>query len=352
MKKLSRSLTARSVFFMLAVCLSSCKQDVSVQPNPSVSQVQNDKIELLDLQGVKIEDGLLCFESLESMRKIREKLDKSNFASYKAWCIEKGFESMSLIKDKLLTEYGTVDTDSKLLTFNEKNKNILIFNNDGSIEFKNTAIDMFRFLNKNSMMKIGKSLYLFDEKGEIIVHDGDLSKMLHVISDRKQEAGVLVYPIDQVQIRSGCTENNYSGLTTSASDPARRANVRTCLFWRVFTRDNNITIDAEALWSIEANAQKRLFRIWYNYSTSQTVDYDVMMEVIRPVPTFMRGPNIVDRQNAIVTEDNHTMIISKVVATFSGIPTQQFDSTVRPFFNFIDINYSNRGGVSIEYHCN
>ena len=96
MKKLSRSLAARSVFFMLAVCLSSCKQDVSVQPNPSVSQVQNDKIVDLKIEGVIVKDGLLEFVDYDAMAKAKESLIKANFESYKAYCQKIGFKSLAL----------------------------------------------------------------------------------------------------------------------------------------------------------------------------------------------------------------------------------------------------------------
>ena len=85
MKKLSRSLTARSVFFMLAVCLSSCKQDVSVQPNPSVSQIQNDKLTDLKIQGMIVQNDMLTAIDYGGYSKAKEILLKAEFEDFNAY---------------------------------------------------------------------------------------------------------------------------------------------------------------------------------------------------------------------------------------------------------------------------
>ncbi len=79
MKKLSRSLMACSVFVMLAVFMSSCKQDLTVQPTPSVSQATTDKIVDLTIQGVEVKNDVLYFKDAKSFKDAQEIFNNSNY---------------------------------------------------------------------------------------------------------------------------------------------------------------------------------------------------------------------------------------------------------------------------------
>jgi hypothetical protein len=77
MKKLSIYQTARSVFFMLAVFMSSCKQDLTVQPNSIIDKTTTDKVVGLRLENVDVVDGRLAFKSNKDLQAAYEKMFKN-----------------------------------------------------------------------------------------------------------------------------------------------------------------------------------------------------------------------------------------------------------------------------------
>ena len=99
---------ACSVLVMLAVFMSSCKQDLIVQPTPSVSPTTNDKIVDLNIQEMTLQDGMLTFTDYDAYSKAKETLVKANFESYKAFCGKIGFKSLALLEE---------DFYNNLLTF-------------------------------------------------------------------------------------------------------------------------------------------------------------------------------------------------------------------------------------------
>ena len=79
MKKLFDFKMACSVLLMLAISFASCKQDLTVQPNPLLEQVAPDKVVDLDIQGVQIKDGILHFKDAKSLNEALKIFGKSNY---------------------------------------------------------------------------------------------------------------------------------------------------------------------------------------------------------------------------------------------------------------------------------
>ena len=88
MKKLFDFKMACSVLLMLAISFASCKQDLTVQPNPLLEQVAPDKVVDLDIQGVQIKDGILHFKDAKSLNEALKIFGKSNYWSTKAFSLK------------------------------------------------------------------------------------------------------------------------------------------------------------------------------------------------------------------------------------------------------------------------
>ena len=355
MKKLFDFKMAGSVLLMLAISLSSCKQDLTVQPNPSVEEIQkepNEKVESLNLEGLDVQNGMLVFDSYDAMNKVREQFKKTNFASYKAWCESKGFRSLTIVQDELFKEYEAPKTTAEMDLFKQKNADFLIFNEDGGIDMKNPILSFHNILNTEDMFKIKKTLYKLDAKGEIFVIDGDINKMQSAYISRKEIPGVSIFPIDLLKTRAACGMENNSGWVSG--DSGRRAIVSGNLFWFFFDPyGDGLYRNVRGEFIVQSRAQKRTFRIWNDYTTEQTLNYDIVIQWITPFPTS--DPRRLNREEwyngtlgPLVT--NSLSFSDKFYEAFD-IPTQIFDNTVRPKFADLKLTYSNRGGVNIDWFC-
>lgn len=360
MKKLFNFKMAGSVLLMLAISFASCKQDSTVQPKPSVEDIQkesNEKVESLNLEGVDVQNGLLTFESNESMAEVREKLSKTNFISYEAWCIAKGFKSLSILKNEAFSAIENMHSRNEIEGFVKKNEDIIDIQND-KIHFKNDNVALLQFLNRESMFKIGAVLYRYDNKGEIIVTDGDLVKMKQAIADRKEHKEVKVYSNNFLQVRAYCTtaDPNFTSTETgwTDGDNGRRANV----FFRLRKEIQVATYQTSNVvvtLNVETQASKRTFGFWSNYTTEQTLNmnapYGMQTEVMSPYP-FAWGipPSLTD-----ITYFKSTIArdvgFTRTIFTLNGINDGQLnrDATIR--MNHVDCTYSNRGGVNITFTC-
>lgn len=359
MKKMLNSQIMGFILLLFFVSLVACKQDLTI-PTPVTAEsdsYKEQKIEKLDLQGVKVEDGMLVFESNESMANIRELLSKSNFKSYKAWCESKGFKSLAVLKDDILSLIENTKSDEEIESIINKNTDIFEIRND-EVYFKNEMTSLLQILNRESMFKIGNTLYRYDNKGEIIVLDGDLMKMRQAVIDRKENQNVRVFSNDILQVRS-CTASDPNFVSRETGwingDNGRRANVYFRL-QKLIVQETYLTSNVTVTLNVETKASKRSFRVWHDYTTEQTLNLNspngIQTSVMSPYPVAWGiGPTITDI-NYFKSEEARDVGFSRDVFTVKGIYDSQLNRNSTIKMNFIDCIYSNRGGVNIDFHCN
>lgn len=297
MKKLSRSLAARSVFFMLAVCLSSCKQDVSVQPNPSVSQVQNDKIvDLNTLQGIEVKNGSLHFKDAESYDKAFSAFNKCDEATYKSFCEKIGFKSIETIEDEELDRLDKLRTKEEFEAFKKRNKDIFSFENQ-EIKLKCYSHLTPRLVDAHGLVYIDKSVLQFDDKGFIMVENGDLEKLERAKISRESSNAdkVFVYNANHlVNSRSLCGKELNTGWVGGASWRRGIMYIGTEISLPIFNGPSSIdpTLPPPPQeWLIvlyaycEGRAQKynTWFSYWTDYKTDHTLFYNYSIEFFNTV---------------------------------------------------------------------
>jgi hypothetical protein len=352
MKKLFRSQMVCSILVMLAVFMSSCKQDLTIQPTPPVEEGQINKIVDLNIQGVTVKDGILHFSDYEAMSKARQVLNDANWESYKAFCQKINFKSLALVENEFSEKMELAKTNEDILPLKREYQDVIDFTSDHA-QIRNPSRYLLRIIDRNSMFKLKKALYRFDEKGEIIALDGDINNMNQAINDRRKTDNVVVFNSDIINTRTRCGMENNSGWIYSASRGDRRGIVYANLQFLVLDHDFE-NYKVETNFSCNARAEKRsIFGWWYDYKTDNDLN---LKEVKVKIPSFYPASYLIPATYTFYLNEYVYSANSKGVEFFRNVNTTDinkklFNRSVQPSFEYVDISYSNRGGVSIDYRC-
>ncbi len=354
MKKLFRSQMGCSIVLMLTIFLASCKQDVNVSPIAAAAkpQIENTKIVDLDIQGVSVQDGMLNFVDNEAMSKAKSIINQANPASYKAFCEKIGFKSLTLLDDEFTVQLEKCQTREEALVLIEANKDIFDFSND-HIRLKNTNSDLLRLLNRNSITKVKNALYRFDEKGEILVSNGDMEAMNRAIADRRESENVAIFNSNPLLVRTPCFKENTSGWKYGLNNSDRRARLNANLIYRYFETNGDFTkYDVITNFVCDVVAEKRtIWGWWRSYTTDNTLTItEVKVRYSSASIANLGTPLYKFYLNKVESRSGSGVGFSDEVYK-ETIFRSQFSILFHPGFEYVDVSYSNRGGVIFDYRC-
>lgn len=352
MKKLFRSQMVCSILLMLTIFLVSCKQDITVSPIVAAvePQVGSTKIVDLDIQGVSLQDGMLNFVNNEALSKAKALINGANSASYKAFCEKIGFKSLALIDDEFTVQLDKCSTQEEALALVEANKDIMDASND-HIRLKNTNSDLLRLLNRNSIIKVKNALYRFDEKGEILVSNGDMNAMNRAIADRRQTENVAIFNAP-LPVRTPCFNENTSGWQYSQGSD-RRAYVSTNLIHRYYENDRDFTkYDVVINFYCNAVAEKKtIFKTWRSYTTDNKLTITEVKVRYSSSSIHLPNPSRYKFYLNEVRERSGSSVGFDDEVHKETIFRSQFSILFWPGFEYVDVSYENRGGVTFDYRC-
>jgi hypothetical protein len=242
-------------------------------------------------------------------------------------------------------------TKEEALALIEANKDIMDASNN-HIRLKNTNSDLLRLLNRNSIIKVKNALYRFDEKGEIIVTDGDMNAMNRAITDRRETDNVAIFNLNPLLVRTPCFMENTSGWQYSQGSD-RRARLNVNLIFRYYETNGDFTkFDVVTNFICDAVAEKKtIFGWWRSYTTENKL-------TITEVKVRYTSASI-----ASGSPSGYKFYLNKVEnRSGSGVGfsdevyketifRSQFSILFRPGFEYVDVSYENRGGVAFDYRC-
>ena len=351
MKKLFNVQMVGSILLLLTIFLSSCKQDLNVVSPTSDEQIVSEKIDALDMQGVKVENGMLHFENLEALNKATELLKKSNFASLQAWSQSQNFKSLAILKDEFNTQLSKATTEEEIKELAFRNSDIFELLPDSSFRINNPYANLFPFLNRESMLMIGNALCKYDKNGAIIVFDGNLDKMRNAvitkITEKEQGVVVISNQNSRLQTRAACTKGNDSGM--QYGDSGRRAKVIFSQFWLPTPNPSGFTFTFRSIINVQTFAQKRTLRVYFDYSTEQTLRFQSNLFVPTPIRGSTSSQPFFFDETLIGVQQS----LSFIRTVREWVNVQNYEALLNVESRFLDIDYfySNRGGVNFEFHC-
>jgi hypothetical protein len=350
----------KKLFLYTLMCLStlavsflaSCKKDVSVTPS---TQKSDYTVAAFDLEGVKVVNGVLHFDNGASFKKALDLIGKSNFENYKAFCNKIGFVSQSLIFDEAVSRLEKASSKEDYEQFKLSKSNNDIFKFDaGYIDYKMESIMMRDLVGEDKKLFIGNALYYFDEKGFIVVKDGNEEKLTRAKISRQthSQEGVLVgKSILKLQTRAACGVEQNTGWVTGSS------NRRGILYVNVEASAPVPSGSSGSFYNVSfyavhrARAQKKVLGAWYDYSTFHSIDVNDVAQgenilngqtqpVLAPLQFNFSGTgNGIQAYDFISIWNN----VSEIEALFA--------SSFRLPFVSISSTYGNQGGVNTSINC-
>ncbi len=345
---------ACSVFFMLAFFISSCKQDLSVQPTPSVEQVQNDKIVDLNISGMELKDDVLYFKDAQSFRNAEEVIFKNNTASYEAYCKKIGFKSQAILFNEAVKAIDNLKTMAEFESFKSANSDIFTFEK-GYIDLKMESQLMPQFVGKSGMMYIGADAYFYDNLGYIFIKGGDNDKLIRTKISRQSSVneGIMVGKnVIQVQTRAACAVEQNTGWVGGASKRRGILSAHVEASAPFLTGTSGSAFAVEFLAVHKGRAQKHSIFGWNDYSTNHGLDIN---SVSQGLSISNNNVQLITSPLTISGSASNTNIIQFVsficrwdnvdFATALEAPNQRL-----PFISIND-TYTNQGSVNTSINC-
>ena len=343
---------ACSVLVTLAVFMSSCKQDLTVQPTPSVSPTSNDKIVDLNIPGVEVKDNVLYFKDGQSFKNAQEVLNSTNLVSYKAFCDKIGFKSQLILLNEAIQSLEKVKTVNEFEDFKKANSDIFTYEK-GYIDLKMESQLMQKFVGKSGTMYINNDVYFYDEKGYIFVKGGDSERLSRAKISREssEQEGIMVGTnVIQVQTRAACAVEQNSGWVNGGSNRRGILYVNVEFIGPIYAGNNAYNV---SFYSVHrGRAQKKSIFGWNDYSTDHTIifnDVSKGLEIINNTSQIVTQPH-----NGAVSLSNTNIIEwTGFICIWNNVDYNTAISASNQRFPFISINdsYSNQGGVSINLSC-
>lgn len=342
MKKLSLTHAARSVFFMLAVLLSSCKQDLKIQPDSSVEQVKNDKIETLDLTGVSVKNGVLHFESPEVFSRIDAAFSKASPQSRSIALKKLGFKSMNDYYADFENALNNAKTEAENKQIVADNADFVTLENE-IFKLKPYLISKTHFMDRRGIFSIGENLYKFHENGELIsqsISDITVFEKTGRVSPNNTN---MIFKSELAQ-RTSCT----GLLTQSTSSSNRRVDIFTTpqqFIFGIIGDPDNIYYIAE-IYTKGTPYKKNIWGNWVTYTTANQLSVTYYRQLSNQTSTFptLANYSYSNNWNAI---DYNDRLIDYVMMTRAEANAQL------PLINqIINNTASTQGNVAATITCN
>ncbi len=247
---------------------------------------QKDELVLIDEQpqvvvkpDVYVENGYLAFKNMEAVDSVIQLMGKMTTTEKEAWEIKLGFKSARAEFDKLFNEYDKLESFEAFLTFKEKYKGKLKFNetdpNDCSIDYPFATGYFLPIINSDGIYKVGKSIVKFTENNQYVILDGDFKKLIN-IEEYLTDKMVISLP------RLKSYQNEITGLHSFPEDDPKTGNNEWHRKNNIDNRKlkNQLYIDRYTVWVAEnlyisgywvylnQRGQKISWGSWVNYTTS------------------------------------------------------------------------------------
>ncbi len=214
---------ACSVLVMLAVFMSSCKQD---QEAPSASTTSTSKT--LKMSGVSevkgkftVQDGILHFEDSKALFDVLEQLRLYDVSERRNFGKDIGFKSMLSVFCDVLVKSATIEDKDKYFALLKQNADVVSYKDDGSFDFKTATPFMASVTNRDGILYIGKGVYQYTDYGEVIILDGDINRLSSVTRNTPTDKNIKVFITkEELSLRVACGTGLFNTVWNASNDRA------------------------------------------------------------------------------------------------------------------------------------
>lgn len=288
---------------------------------------------------VYVENGYLVFKDLNAVNSAVKSLNEMSSEQVDVFEKQHGFESARTYFSKIFKESEQITTVEGIVSFKEKYKNILKWSEidpeDYSFDYPFYFTNFVPVINKDGLIKIGKSLFKYNKENRITLIDGDFTKLEAAMKlDRNTKNVLILGKRGELKATSltgltgfeGQYGANNSGDNNEWCKWGDNRRMKTGLQFENFTYlDNNyITYSGGYNIYLWQRGQKRVLGIWWNYSVKYrngSVVYKENGLTKFAMPGYTTSPSTQSTQYTIYT--NMTLLNQPVEPPLSAIPIPQ-----------------------------
>jgi len=149
--------------------LFSCQQSELIEPEVLTNQ-----------KDVYVENGYLVFKNLQSADSVLKEVYQMDEFNFSAWEKSIGFQSARSLIQELYEQSKMLNSKDELEKFLAKNQKYLILSKIDTTSNISVVFESERWnpiINREGIVKVGKSLIIFDSGKTISILDGDIKKI-------------------------------------------------------------------------------------------------------------------------------------------------------------------------------
>ncbi len=362
MKKQSFFKFAGSIFMLCAVFVVGCnKENESLQPKSSEQNAQKkpSKAELLELDDkISVINGTLHFADAETFHKATKILFTIENDIYLDWCKEKAFKSQSILLEEVTAKETAINNEDELKKFHSSLPFIYKIE-DNAVTLSLEAPIVSRIVNESGVYYVGKSLNYYDDKGFILVRNGEQSNLTNSLLNRKNKVTDNI-TIGKSKLTTGITQRGVCGTYLSSgwqtnSTNNRRAHLDISCYGIGIQVEGAPQNDIHFWTTLHGRAQRKSWGFWNNYQTSNYLTYSFTFD--KPVyPGSFPFPPNTGGYNGSATNNYHEILFNGDVDVWSNVPSSVWSSFLNNDlfgFSFRNINasYSTGGSATANLNC-
>jgi len=237
---------------------------------------------------VYVENGYLAFKNIEAVDSVIQLLSTMDSIAIESWEQQIDFKSARAAFNALFAEYDKLESYEAFIAFKKRNRGKLKFNemdeDDCSIDYPFATTYFIPVLNKNGLVKIGRSLIKYTDTKHIVVRNGNINA-LNDIESQIHTGNIFIFPklkayYHDDDLIHDFPEDNPSGAYNSWYEKTSRRRLKNELRidryrFNWYDYDNNRevwTVGYKIIFKQQAQKRRNSRRRWKNYSTRYTFD--------------------------------------------------------------------------------
>ena len=189
---------------VIVTAFGSCQKDVLTDDPVNTKSLS------LERPDVYAENGYLAFKDLDVLDSVLNKVNGFNQEEYENWENLYKFKSARTYYTKIFDESENLSSKKAWDAFKDKYKEVLKWEDDASagyaFDYPFFHTNLVPVLNKDGLVKIGKSLFKYNKENKVVIFDGDYTKLDKALNQNFDTDNIMVFGKRNTMLKSSATE--------------------------------------------------------------------------------------------------------------------------------------------------
>jgi hypothetical protein len=176
-----------TLFFTVVSCRKDV-QTVTTEPTQAKSTINAVKGDF------HVENGILHFDNAKALENVLDQLRKFDISERRNFGAKIGFKSLLYAYSDVQLQCAAAEDEQTHKAILQNNADIIdASNNDGTFQMRIINKDLASVLNREGIFYVASSVYKFTDFGQVIVLDGDISRLKAVNKNTQSDKNIKVF---------------------------------------------------------------------------------------------------------------------------------------------------------------